>query len=316
MSDINHNSKIYIAGHNGMVGQACLQILKKNKFNNIIGQTSKQLDLRNQQDLDNFINKENPDLVINAAGRVGGILYNINNNFSSIIDNSLIGLNLIRSSLNCKVKFFLNISSSCIYPDNIDRPIKEEDLLSGGIEQTNEGYALSKISVMKACEFIDKDNRNYFYKTLIPCNLYGINDNFEPKTSHLIPGVINRIHNAKANNLTTIKMWGDGNARREFMYIEDLANFVLKAIKLNFANFPSFVNVGYGQDYSIKDYYKKISEVVNYDLNFETDESKPTGMKRKLIDSSFANNLGWSPLFSLEEGLEKTYNYFINHING
>lgn len=315
MSNISKNSKIYIAGHRGMVGSACWDMLKKNGYKNLVGRSSKQLDLRNQLDLDDFISKQKPDLIINAAGKVGGILFNLNNNLNSILDNNLIGLNLIRSSISNDIKYLLNISSSCIYPNNIDRPIKEDDLLTGGIEQTNEGYALSKINVMKTCQYIDKDQNEFLYKTIIPCNLFGVNDNFDSQTSHLIPGVISRIHNAKTNGLSTVDMWGDGNARREFMFVEDLANFVLQAINKNFSKLPSFTNVGYGKDYSIKEYYIKISEVIGYKGDFKIDKSKPTGMKRKLIDSSVANQLGWKPIYTIEEGLNKTYQYYITKIN-
>lgn len=315
MTKINNKSKIYIAGHNGMVGSSIWRTLKINGFKNLIGESSSNLDLRNQNEVKDFISNIKPELIIHAAGTVGGILFNINNNLLSILDNNLIGINLVKASIDNSVENFINISSSCIYPSNFNRPIKESDLLSGRLEKTNEGYAMAKINTMKICEYADKYLDNYNYKTIIPCNLYGIKDNFNQKTAHLIPGVLSRVHHAKKNKISKINIWGDGTARREFMYVDDVSNFIMFSIKNNFKNIPSSINIGYGKDFSIKEYYKKIAKIVDYKGSFGFDLTKPVGMKRKLIDSSIANNLGWKAETNINDGLRITYNYFLKQTN-
>lgn len=315
MTKINNKSKIYIAGHNGMVGSSIWRTLKINGFQNLIGESSSNLDLRNQNEVEEFICEVKPDLIIHAAGTVGGILFNLNNNLLSILDNNLIGINLVKASIDNSVKNFINISSSCVYPSNINRPIKESDLLSNSLEKTNEGYAMAKINTMKICEYADKYLENYNYKTLIPCNLYGIKDNFNPKTAHLIPGVLSRVHHAKKSKISKINIWGDGTARREFMYVDDVSNFIMFSIKNNLKKIPTYINIGYGEDFSILEYYKKIAKIVDYRGNFVFDLTKPVGMKRKLVDSSIANSLGWKAETNINDGLKITYNYFLKHTN-
>lgn len=315
MTKISKESKIYIAGHNGMVGSSIWKTLIDNGFKNLIGISSTKMDLRNQNEVQNFISTEKPKLIIHAAGTVGGILFNKKNNLKSIFDNNLIGTNLLKASIDNSIKNFINISSSCIYPANIDRPIKENDLLSDKLEKTNEGYSLAKINTMKICEYIDIYEKDYNYKTIIPCNLFGENDNFNPETAHLIPGVISRIHFAKKNGIDQVKVWGDGTAMREFMYVGDVSRFILFMIKCDLKNLPNYLNIGYGKDFSILEYYKKISKVVGYKGSFKFDITKPVGMKKKLVDSSIANKLGWNIVTNIDEGIKITYDYFLNFYN-
>ena len=297
---------ILILGASGFVGKNFLSNAEATKYK-ILSPFSDELDLLNKDEITSYLKRNKPDLIINAAGKVGGILKNIKSQYSFLLENTLINLNLISASKEQKVKNFINLSSSCIYPSNFNKPIKEDDLLTDRLEKTNEGYALSKIIGLKLTEYINDDD--FKYKTIIPCNLYGPHDNFDTNFGHMIPSVVNKIHNAKVKEHKTVKVWGDGTSKREFMYIKDLGEFIYFSIK-NFERLPNIINVGVGYDYTIKEYYQMISRIIGYDGKFEYDISKPQGMKRKLVDISKLNDLGWTHKYSIEEGLMDTYKFF------
>jgi GDP-L-fucose synthase len=305
--------KVLITGAGGMVGRNIAKYLKKNTSFNILIPSKEELNLLNEYQVKTYLKKEKPDLIIHAAGVVGGIQANINNPVKFLVENSLIGINLINISYKLGIKKLLNIASSCMYPKFANNLLKEEYILDGKLEPTNEGYALAKITAAKLCEYIVKENKNFLYKTIIPCNLYGKYDKFDLEYSHMIPAVIMKIHNAKKNNEKEVVIWGDGSARREFMYVEDLADFVLYAVS-NFKFMPQNVNVGLGIDYSIKEYYQVIADVIGYKGKFVYDLSKPVGMKQKLVDISKLEKFGWSYKTSLKEGIKKTYDYYLQRI--
>jgi GDP-L-fucose synthase len=296
---------ILILGASGFVGKNFLNNVQASKYN-ILCPYSDELDLLDKSAITSYLKNNRPDIIINAAGKVGGILKNIKSQYSFLLENTLINLNLISASKEQKVKNFINLSSSCIYPSNLGRPIKEDDLLTDKLEKTNEGYALSKIIGLKLTEYIDDE---FNYKTIIPCNLYGPHDNFDINFGHMIPSVVNKIHNAKIKGHETVTVWGDGHSKREFMYINDLIDFIYFSIK-NFERLPKIINVGLGYDYTIKEYYQIISKIIGYDGKFEFDTSKPQGMKRKLVDISKLNDLGWTHKYSIEQGLRDTYKFF------
>lgn len=303
-------NKILLTGSTGFVGKNILTSGILNDFS-VLTPSSSDLNLLDKIAVRNYIQKHSPDLIIHSAGKVGGILKNINSNYEFLLDNSSMAINLISESFNSGVTNFLNISSSCIYPKDYDTPIKEKDLLSGKVEPTNEGYALAKILALKLAKHINKYN-NLKYKTIIPCNLYGPYDNFDPLSSHMIPGVIHKIHHAKYTNQTSVEIWGDGTSKREFMYIKDFIDFVGFSVN-NFDLLPEIINVGIGKDYTIEEYYNIISNVIDYKVKFTYDLSKPSGMKRKLLDVSKIKKLGWKPTYEISLGIKETYEYFINN---
>ena len=279
----------------------------------ILSPTSSDLNLLNYKDIEDYISFNKPELVIHAAGIVGGIKANINYPVKFLVNNMQMGLNILMASKTQKVKKFINFSSSCMYPRNARNPLLEDSILKGELEPTNEGYALSKITSTRLCEYISREDSSFLYKTVIPCNLYGKYDDFSYESSHMIPGVIRKIYEAKSKNLEFVNIWGDGLARREFMYAADIADFIFYAVK-NFNKMPQNINVGLGLDYSIIEYYKMIANVIGYKGKFNHDMSKPTGMKRKLIDNKRLNEFGWSHQTSLELGIKKTYDYFLNEV--
>lgn len=299
--------RILLTGGNGMVGQNVLENAKA-KNHEIIAPSSKELNLLDYDAVNLFIKKEQPNFIIHAAGLVGGIQANINNPVNFLVKNTDIGRNILLAAYENNVKNVLNLGSSCMYPKNAKNPLKEEFILKGELEQTNEGYAIAKIYTARLCEYINSENKTYQYKTAIPCNLFGKYDKFSPQNSHMIPAVIKKIIEAEETK-SKVVIWGDGKARREFMYAEDLADFVFYAID-NFANMPQNLNVGLGKDYTINEYYKAIAAEVNYIGNFEYDLTKPVGMKQKLVDITKLNNFGWKSKTSLEEGIKKTIEFY------
>jgi GDP-L-fucose synthase len=224
-----------------------------------------------------------------------------------------IGINILLASKECRVKKFMNLSSSCMYPRDAKNPLSEELILKGELEPTNEGYAIAKVASTRLCEYINREDRYYQYKTVIPCNLYGKYDKFDPNNSHMIPAVIRKIYESKSKNKKSINIWGDGLARREFMYAADFADFVYYAID-HFDNMPQNINVGLGHDYTINEYYKKISDAVGYKGDFIHDLSRPTGMQQKLIDNTKLKEFGWQYQTTLKQGIKKTYDYFLNTV--
>jgi GDP-L-fucose synthase len=303
---------ILLTGGSGMVGS---NIINHNFSQNykILSPTSSDLNLLNYKDLEDYIKFNKPELVIHAAGIVGGIKANINYPVKFLVDNMQMGLNILMASKTQKVKKFINFSSSCMYPKNARNPLLEDSILKGELESTNEGYALSKITSTRLCEYISREDSSFLYKTVIPCNLYGKYDDFSYENSHMIPGVIKKIHDAKNKNLEFVNIWGDGLARREFMYAADIADFIYYAVE-NFNKMPQNINVGLGLDYSIIEYYKIIADVIGYKGKFNHDMTKPTGMKRKLIDDQRLSEFGWSHQTSLETGIKETYKYFLDEV--
>ena len=308
----NLKSKIYISGHKGMVGTAVLKTLKKRGYRNLIYRTKKELDLTNSVQVESFLKKEKPEIVINAAAKVGGILSNSLNQFQFLMHNMLMQNNLINSSLKNNVETFIFLGSSCIYPKFSPQPISEKNLLGGFLEKTNEGYALAKISGVKSCQAINSQFMKQ-YISLMPTNLYGPYDNFDLQSSHVIPAMIRKFHEGKINNKNTVKLWGSGNPSREFLYVEDLAEAIIFIIN-NPPN-ESLYNVGTGVEVTVKELANKIKEVVNYKGKIEWDQKMPDGTPRKLLDSSKIKKLGWKSSIDLDKGLNLTYNWYLNNIN-
>jgi GDP-L-fucose synthase len=301
------NSKIYIAGHKGMVGSAILRKFQKEGFNNLVLKTREELDLLNQDEVQNFFIKENPDYVIDAAAKVGGIKANSEHQADFLFENLQIQNNIIWGAFKNNVKKLMFLGSSCIYPRECPQPMKEEYLLTGKLEPTNEGYAIAKISGMKLCEKIYEQYGKTFISCM-PTNLYGENDNFDINNSHVISALIRRIHEAKMNNDKMVSIWGTGNALREFLYVDDLAEAVF--VMMDKYEDKQFLNVGTGTELKIKDLAYLIKEVIDFKGELFFDTTKPDGMPRKLLDISKISKLGWKPKISLKEGLEKTYRYF------
>jgi GDP-L-fucose synthase len=301
--------KILLTGSTGMVGRNILDIAARHQHE-FFTPTSQELDLRSKQDVQSYIGKHKPDMIIHAAGIVGGIQANIGEPVKFLVDNMLMGLSVLTAANDCGVKKLINLSSSCMYPKDALNPLFEELILKGKLEPTNEGYALAKVTSTRLCEYITKESPKRLYKTIIPCNLYGKFDKFDPEHSHMIPAVIRKLNDAKKNKLDEIDIWGDGLARREFMYAEDLAAFIFYAID-NLEHMPQNINVGLGHDYTINEYYQTIANIVGFTGTFTHDLSKPVGMKQKLIDDTKLKAFGWSHKTSLTTGLHQTYQYYL-----
>ena len=318
---MDKNKKIYIAGHNGMVGSAILRKLKSEGYSNFILRTSKDLDLRNQSQVNQFFKENRPEHVIISAAKVGGILANNTFRAEFIYDNLMIQSNLINSSHNFNVKKLLFLGSSCIYPKFCKQPMKEEYLLNGELENTNEPYAISKISGIKMCESYYKQYNSNFI-SVMPTNLYGENDNFDLETSHVLPALIRKIHDAKQLKKNNVEIWGTGSPRREFLNVDDLADaciFIFKnidAVDLYDKMKISHLNIGCGEDISIKELALKIIDINGFKGSISFDKSKPDGTPKKLLDISRLEKIGWSPSISLDDGIKKTYDYYLkNHIS-
>jgi GDP-L-fucose synthase len=300
--------KILLTGSTGMVGRNILDNKDISMFDLLIP-GSKELDLLNYAGVDKYIKENNPAFIIHTAGKVGGIQANIAHPVSFLVENLDMGRNIIMAAKNNGVKNLINLSSSCMYPRNAVNPLRENLILKGELEPTNEGYALAKIMSTRLCEYISNEDDSFSFKTIIPCNLYGRYDKFESKHSHMIPAVVKKIHDAKTKNVSTIDIWGDGTARREFMYAGDLADFIIYAIQ-NFSKMPQNINVGLGHDYTINEYYQIIANVIGYEGEFTHDLTKPTGMKQKLIDHTKLLEFGWKYKTTLQEGIENIYNFY------
>ena len=303
--------KILLTGGSGMVGTNILEYSKNFDYA-VLSPSSSELDLLDYNSVDAYLKINKPDFIIHAAGKVGGIQANIAEPVNFLVDNIDMGRNIIMAAKNNSIKNLLNLSSSCMYPRKAKNPLSEDLILKGELEPTNEGYAIAKIMSTRLCEYIVKEDNSKNYKTVIPCNLYGKYDKFHPKNSHMIPAVIRKIHDAKLSS-SEIKIWGDGTARREFMYAEDLSDFIFYAIT-KFDKMPQNINVGLGHDYSINDYYSEIAKVLDYKGEFSHDLSKPTGMKQKLIDDTILKEFGWKHKTTLTDGLNKTVEFYKKHI--
>lgn len=304
---MDKNSKIYVAGHRGMVGSAIVRSLKSQGYTNIIGKTSKELDLRNQQAVEDFFANEKPEYVVLAAAKVGGIHANNTYPAEFIYDNLMMECNIIHSAYKYKVKKLLFLGSSCIYPKFAEQPIKEEYLLDGQLEPTNEAYAIAKISGIELCKFYRRQYECDFISAM-PTNLYGINDNFDLETSHVMPALIRKFHEAKINNLEEVVMWGTGTPKREFMYVDDLADACVYLLN-NYSD-EIHVNLGTGEDIEIRELAQIIKDVVGYEGKIVNDLSKPDGTPRKLLDVSRLHATGFKDKISLREGIEIVYKWY------
>ena len=303
---MNKNDHIYVAGHRGLVGSAILRNLRKNGYENILTVPHSELDLCGQSAVQRLFSENKIDYVILAAAKVGGILYNSTYQADFLYENLMIASNVIHAAALNNVKKLLFLGSSCIYPKLAPQPIKEDYLLTGPLEPTNEGYALAKIAGLKLCEkFREQYGKNFI--SLMPTNLYGEGDNFHPQNSHVIPGLMNRFHEAKKNNAPTVTIWGSGKARREFLYVDDLAEAVILALQQY--NESITLNVGTGEDISILELANMIKETVGYKGEILTDTSKPDGTPRKVLDVNRIKALGWQPKYSVAQGLEMAYSW-------
>jgi len=314
---MDKHSKIYIAGNTGMVGSAILRNLESKGYTNFVFTTWPEYDLTNQKTVQDFFEKEKPDYVIDAAAKVGGILANDTYRAQFIYENLMIQNNIIHAAYIHKVRKLLFLGSSCIYPKNCPQPMKEEYLLTGLLESTNEPYAIAKIAGIKMCE-------NYYrqygcnFISVMPTNLFGPNDNFDLQTSHVFPALIRRIHEAKINNNDVVRIWGTGKPKREFLYVDDMADacvYLLKNLEANelYSMGLTHINIGIGKDITIKGLAETISNIVGYNGHIEYDTSKPDGMPQKLLDVSRLHSLGWDIQISLEKRIKETYNWYIKH---
>ena len=308
---MNKEDKIYIAGHNGLVGSSILRALQNEEYVNLITRSHKELDLLRQQEVEDFFKSENPDYVFLAAAKVGGIHANNSCPADFIRDNLLIQTNVIDAAYRSNVKKLVFLGSSCIYPKLAPQPMKESYLLTSELEPTNEWYAIAKIAGIKMCQAY---RRQYGFNaiSLMPTNLYGPGDNFDLETSHVLPALIRKFHDAKINNSSEVVVWGTGTPKREFLHVDDLADAALFLME-NY-NDEEIINVGTGKDITIADLSKLISEVTGYTGNIVYDMTKPDGTPQKLLDISKIQKIGWSPKVSLREGLEKTYEWFVKEM--
>ena len=308
---INKSDKIYIAGHRGMVGSACWRALEAEGYTNLIGKTSKELDLRDQKAVEEFIKSEKPAAIIDAAAKVGGILANDTYPYEFLMDNMLIQNNLIRFAHENDVPKFIFLGSSCIYPKFAPQPLKEEYLLTDSLEPTNEWYAIAKISGVKLIEALRREyGRDYV--SLMPTNLYGPNDNFDLKSSHVLPAMIRKFHEAKLNGNSPVELWGTGSPMREFLHVDDLAYAVLHALRNEFEE--HLYNVGTGVDLTIRELAKLIQSKVGHQGKIIWDRTKPDGTPRKLMDISKISALKWHPRIKLKDGISDTYSWYLKQI--
>lgn len=294
-----------------MVGMNIINHHRFNQYEWLLPRHS-ELDLMDYHSVESYITLHRPDFIIHAAGKVGGIQANMREPVSFLIENLEMGKNVLLAASKLGVKNLLNLGSSCMYPRNRDTALIEEDVLSGELESTNEGYALAKITVARLASYLNRENSGLFYKTIIPCNLYGPYDKFDPMRSHMVPSVLRKLHISKKNNDKTVEVWGSGHAKREFMYVGDLADAIYLAID-TIDTMPDILNIGLGHDYSVNEYYNIAAKVVGYDGSFSHDMSKPEGMSRKLTCVDKAHKWGWRAKTSLEDGLTKTYEFFLKH---
>lgn len=309
MTRITKDSKIFIAGKDGMVGSACWRILSENGYNYLIGKSSKELDLRDQNETKLFFEKHKPDVIINAAAKVGGIWANNEYPYEFLMDNMLIQNNLLSNALKHNVKKFVFLGSSCIYPKMAPQPIKEEYLLTDSLESTNQWYAIAKISGVKLIQAINKQYKKK-YISLMPTNLFGPNDNFDLNTSHVLPAMIRKFHEAKNDN-SAVSLWGSGRPLREFMYVDDLAKAILFSVENDLPN--HLYNVGSGDEISVKDLAYLIQEVIGHSGQIIWDKTKPDGTPRKLMDSSRFESFGFKAKVDLKSGIEKTYEWYLEN---
>lgn len=304
--------KILLTGASGMVGRN-IQDHPSASEHTWLTPSSAALNLLDYATVKQYFETHRPDAVIHAAGRVGGIQANMREPVRFLVDNLDMGRNVLMAAAETGVTRLINFGSTCMYPKDQQGSLAEDDVLTGMLEPTNEGYALAKITVARLADYLHRENPQLQYKTVIPCNLYGPYDKFDPRWSHMIPAVIHKLHEAKQQGLDSVQIWGSGQAKREFLYAGDLADAVIRALA-NFESLPSLMNIGLGHDYTVNQYYEIAAKVVGYQGGFHHDLSKPTGMQRKLSDTRRATEWGWQPGHTLEQGLAKTYQYYLNQL--
>ena len=309
---MHKQAKIYVAGHRGMVGSSIWRQLKAQGYSNLIGFSSGELDLTNQNQVENFFQTQKPDYVFLDAARVGGILANATYPGQFIYQNLAIATNVIHAAHKFGVKKLLFLGSSCIYPKLCPQPIKEEYLLTSPLEPTNEAYAIAKIAGLKMCEFYHKEYGDDFF-AVMPTNLYGPNDNFDLKTSHVLPAMMRKFFEAKQAGHKPVTLWGTGKPRREFLHVDDLARACIHLMKLD-QEIPRILNIGCGQDLTVADLAKKLQKIIEHKGEIIWDSSKPDGTPRKLLDISKIKKFGWQPQIGLEEGIKATYVWFLKNI--
>ena len=300
--------RLFLTGGGGMVGQN-IQDHESAKNWEILAPTRAELDLTDPRAVCAYIKTHKPDLVVHAAGRVGGIQANMSHPVGFLDINNVIGRNVIMGTWSEGVRNLINLGSSCMYPAAAPNPLSEDMILTGPLETTNEGYALAKIMAMRLCEYINSEDLEARFKTLIPCNLYGPHDKFDPKYSHLIPAIIHKVHKAKIEGAPNVEIWGNGTARREFMYAPDLADAVLRAA-IDIETCPDLINIGFGDDFTINEYYSEVADVIDWKGEFIHDLTRPVGMHQKLCDIRRATEWGWSAPTSLRVGIEETYKFY------
>lgn len=309
---MNSNSKIYVAGHNGLAGSALVRKLKTNGYNNIITCNKDEINLKDKHKVENWFDKNRPEYVFLAAAKVGGIYANNKYPADFIYDNLEIQNNVINSSYKFNVKKLLFMGSICIYPKFAQEPVNESSLLNGSLEPTNEWYAIAKIAGIKMCQAYRKQYGCNFISGM-PCNLYGINDNFHLENSHVLPALIRKFHEAKINNSKTVECWGTGSPRREFLYSDDLADALI--FLMNNYNENDIINIGYGEDLTVKEIANKIKSTINYNGDIIWNTSKPDGTPKRLLDVSKLFSMGWRPKVNLDKGLSLTYEWYLNNQN-
>lgn len=307
-------ARILLTGGSGMVGRNFLEHPAMGEFD-VLAPRSSELDLLDYRAVEICIREYNPDIVIHVAGRVGGIQANLREPVRFLMENLDMGRNIVWAARSTGVKQLLNLGSSCMYPRDAPNPLHEDMVLKGEMEPTNEGYALAKVVTARLCEYISREDPAYKYKTLIPCNVYGRYDKFDPAHSHLVPAIIHKVHKAMLSGSATVEIWGDGTARREFMYAGDLADCLVESVR-RFSTLPDTMNVGTGEDASINEYYETVAEVIGYDGQFKHDLTKPVGMMWKLVSTRKSQVWGWRAETSLRDGIAKTYDYYLQMRSG
>ena len=310
---INLNSKIYIAGHRGLVGSAIFRQLKKKGYKKILTADKSKLDLTNQSKVYNFLKKEKPKFIFIAAAKVGGIYSNLKFKADFITENIQIQTNLIHGAYKCGIKELIFLGSSCVYPKNCKQPIKEDYLLSGKLEETNNAYAIAKISGIQMCQSYNEQYHTN-YKCLMPTNTFGPNDNYDKNNSHFFPALIKKVHEFKLNNNKTITIWGNGKSKREVIHVDDIADACIFFMKKKTKHF--LINIGTGKDYTIKYYLELIAKIifVNKKIKIKYDKSKPNGVKRKVLNVSLAKRYGWKSKINLKESIKMTYSSFLKEL--
>ena len=304
---------ILLTGSGGMVGQNLLEHRDISSFD-ILSPRSNELDLRDFEKVEKYLLKYRPDLIIHMAGKIGGIQANLREPVNYLVDNLDMGRNIVMAAYKSGIKKLINIGSSCMYPADVTEPLSEDMLMAGKLEKTNEGYAIAKLATSRLCDCVSQEDNSFHYKTLIPCNLYGRFDKFNPTKSHLVAAAIHKIHQAKKNDAKEVEVWGDGTARREFLYAGDLADGLIWSIN-QFDKLPKYMNIGVGVEMTIDEYYKKISKVIGFTGALTHDVTKPVGMIRKVVNTDIQTKLGWQPKTSLEVGLRKTYEFYLKEMD-